>query len=446
MVQHLNEYLFRRKLQAASFLWRKDEDLNPFSDEDELTSSEEVVSKPFNKKEFLLGFQQNMTEVISKLLEKPMKFCGNKQHRKLLHEEKAVPPQKLHVKLHAKQCVNALQLILCGQPIECIPTGTVMHQNVPSTHWGQSRPSKTTSVTHSVMPLITMPSPLGHCTWAQDQTAMSAHPFKGVHPPLGTIRDHRCILDHVEAMRAMQPQRSCTAHDDAICTPWDPPYVQTKTTWPMHSKVIPYVHHVTTPYTCTVTMLPMHLATTQLYGYKATAPPLHTKVTYTPTTTVTPAHSHVNPVMCITCTVLLGHLMTMIANACMATALPSHTCVPHWPWTLWLWHPMMTKLLSHAHACTVPPTHSATHALLTALPVYVASLPPGPLLVGALPMHTAAAPLDLTAGSRMLHTLVLFNIGGGLSCDPFGSLSCFLWCTHSTMASTGATPSVTQPV
>ena len=143
MVQYLNEYSFRRQLQAASFLQRRNKDLNAFSDEDELSSSEEVVDKPFDKMEFLNKFQWSMTvvmstalsQVISNLLEQPVKICRNKQHRKLLHEEKAVPPQKLHVKLHAKQCVNAFQLILCGQPIECIPTGTMMHQNVPSTHW-----------------------------------------------------------------------------------------------------------------------------------------------------------------------------------------------------------------------------------------------------------------------------------------------------------------------
>ena len=90
MVQYLNEHSFRRQLQAASFLHRKDEDLNAFSDEDELSSSEEVVNKGFDKKEFLLGFQASMTEALSaalsaaisaamsEVLEQPAKTCGNK--------------------------------------------------------------------------------------------------------------------------------------------------------------------------------------------------------------------------------------------------------------------------------------------------------------------------------------------------------------------------------
>ena len=49
----------------------------PESEEDELSSSDEIVNKEFDKKEFLLGFQKNMatamsaamSEVISKLLE-----------------------------------------------------------------------------------------------------------------------------------------------------------------------------------------------------------------------------------------------------------------------------------------------------------------------------------------------------------------------------------------
>ena len=60
------------------------------SEEDELNSSDEIVNKEFDKKEFLLGFQENMatamsatmSEVISKLLEQPMKDRGEKQHRK----------------------------------------------------------------------------------------------------------------------------------------------------------------------------------------------------------------------------------------------------------------------------------------------------------------------------------------------------------------------------
>ena len=49
----------------------------PESKEDELSSSSEVVDKEFNRKEFLIGFQAaiatTISEVISKLLEQPMK-------------------------------------------------------------------------------------------------------------------------------------------------------------------------------------------------------------------------------------------------------------------------------------------------------------------------------------------------------------------------------------
>ena len=58
--------------------------LGPESNKDELSSSEEVVNNEFYKKDFLLRFQQSMTEVISKLLEQPVKTHGNKQHRKNL--------------------------------------------------------------------------------------------------------------------------------------------------------------------------------------------------------------------------------------------------------------------------------------------------------------------------------------------------------------------------
>ena len=69
----------------------------PESKEDELSSSDEVVNKECDKKKFLLRFQENMvtalsaamSEVISKLLEQPMKNCGEKQHRKNLHEREA---------------------------------------------------------------------------------------------------------------------------------------------------------------------------------------------------------------------------------------------------------------------------------------------------------------------------------------------------------------------
>ena len=69
----------------------------PESKEDELSSSDEIVNKEFDKKEFLLRFQENMvtamsaamSEVISKLLEQPMKDCGEKQCRKNLCEKEA---------------------------------------------------------------------------------------------------------------------------------------------------------------------------------------------------------------------------------------------------------------------------------------------------------------------------------------------------------------------
>ena len=69
----------------------------PESKEDELSSSDEVVNKEFDKKECLLGFQENMvavmsagmSEVISKLLEQPTKNHGEKQHRKNLHKKEA---------------------------------------------------------------------------------------------------------------------------------------------------------------------------------------------------------------------------------------------------------------------------------------------------------------------------------------------------------------------
>ena len=45
----------------------------PESEEDELSLSDEVVNKEFDKKEFLRGFQKTISEVISKLLEEPVK-------------------------------------------------------------------------------------------------------------------------------------------------------------------------------------------------------------------------------------------------------------------------------------------------------------------------------------------------------------------------------------
>ena len=58
----------------------------PESEEDELSSSSEVVDKEFDKKEFQIRFQASITEaistaiseVISKLLEQPTKKCRDK--------------------------------------------------------------------------------------------------------------------------------------------------------------------------------------------------------------------------------------------------------------------------------------------------------------------------------------------------------------------------------
>ena len=69
----------------------------PESEEDDLSSSDDVVNKGFDKKIFLLGFQENMaaamsaamSEIILKLFEQPTKNHGEKQHRKNLHERKA---------------------------------------------------------------------------------------------------------------------------------------------------------------------------------------------------------------------------------------------------------------------------------------------------------------------------------------------------------------------
>ena len=113
MVQYPNKHSFRRQLQAASFLQRKDEDLNAFSDEDELSSSDEVVNKEFDTKELILILQKTMNEVISKFLEQPAKTCRNKQHRKDLCEEKAMPPPKT-------ACKTA-----CKAACDCTPTHTM---------------------------------------------------------------------------------------------------------------------------------------------------------------------------------------------------------------------------------------------------------------------------------------------------------------------------------
>ena len=63
--------------------------LAPESEENELSSSDEVVNKEFDKKELILGLQKTMNEVILKLLEGPTKNYGEKQHRKNLRENEA---------------------------------------------------------------------------------------------------------------------------------------------------------------------------------------------------------------------------------------------------------------------------------------------------------------------------------------------------------------------
>ena len=63
--------------------------LAPESEEDELSSSDEVVNKEFDKKEFLHGFQKIISEVISKLPEEPVKNHGEKQCRKNLRKKEA---------------------------------------------------------------------------------------------------------------------------------------------------------------------------------------------------------------------------------------------------------------------------------------------------------------------------------------------------------------------
>ena len=61
----------------------------PESEEDELSSSDKVVNKKFDKKELLLRLQKTISEVISKLLEEPTKNCREKQCRKNLREKEA---------------------------------------------------------------------------------------------------------------------------------------------------------------------------------------------------------------------------------------------------------------------------------------------------------------------------------------------------------------------
>ena len=286
MVQYLNEHSFRRQLQAALFLQRKDEDLNAFSDEYEPSSSEEVVNKPFDKMEFLNKFQWSMTEVmfpamsqvISKLLEQPVKTCENKQCRKL--KEKAMPPLKTACKTVCK--------VVC----ECVLTHTTWSNHSMWPYWCSDAPE------HPQYPLgmkqaikdnqghpqyNTMDNnaattrPLHHCTWAQDWVVTSAHPFKGVHPPLGTVKrplvhsgpggSHACCAATTKARCLWQrcscnlrPHHTCALRSCCQCTwrsyaqwlciaqpvhPNNGPYICTETTWPMHSKVVLYMHYNT---------------------------------------------------------------------------------------------------------------------------------------------------------------------------------------------------------
>ena len=68
MVQYPNEHLFRRKLQAALFLQKKEEDLNEFLDGDEDNSSEEGVKEQFDKMEFLNKFYKGVNDMITHMI------------------------------------------------------------------------------------------------------------------------------------------------------------------------------------------------------------------------------------------------------------------------------------------------------------------------------------------------------------------------------------------
>ena len=61
----------------------------PESEDNELSSSSEVVDKEFDKTEFLNKFQTGLSKLISSLLEEPAKKCRDKQHRKNLREKEA---------------------------------------------------------------------------------------------------------------------------------------------------------------------------------------------------------------------------------------------------------------------------------------------------------------------------------------------------------------------
>ena len=63
--------------------------LAPESEEDDLSSSSEIVNKEFDKTEFLNKFQTGLSKLISSLLEEPTKKHRDKQHRKNLHEKEA---------------------------------------------------------------------------------------------------------------------------------------------------------------------------------------------------------------------------------------------------------------------------------------------------------------------------------------------------------------------
>ena len=84
--------------------------MNAFSDEDELSSSVEVVDKEFDKMEFLNKLHTSFFQLITRLLEKSMKTCRNKQHRKLVCQDKAMPPPKTALKT------------ACKAVHECMPT------------------------------------------------------------------------------------------------------------------------------------------------------------------------------------------------------------------------------------------------------------------------------------------------------------------------------------
>ena len=61
--------------------------LAPKSEEEELSSSSEVVDKEFDKMEFLNEFHTGFSQLISRLLEKLTKKCRDKQRRKNLSEK-----------------------------------------------------------------------------------------------------------------------------------------------------------------------------------------------------------------------------------------------------------------------------------------------------------------------------------------------------------------------